>query len=222
MDYFEIRSGWLRLEDSIKDDILASLEHLDVLVESMGVKLPQILDGLSLKDLEGVVHLVVVLLLVHVYQLTNHLQLLLVSRTTTTTLAVRTVLSSWVLIPKYQHLRLWSLLLLLWNYYCLFVEIGLITKRRDHSRGGGREELDVSEWETVLLLVFFILVPRSLRPLSHVISDQSAEGWRIVRSRVTLIQNGVALLLLRCGVACVVNSSHLFPTRSLTFWNGMI
>ena len=60
----------------------------------MGVKLPQILDGLSLKDLEGVVHLVVVLLLVHVYQLTNHLQLLLVSRTTTTTLAVRTVLSS--------------------------------------------------------------------------------------------------------------------------------
>ena len=79
MDYFEIRSGRLRLEDSIKDDILASLEHLDILVESMGVKLPQILDGLSLEDLEGVVHLVVVLLLVHVYQLTNHLQLLLVS-----------------------------------------------------------------------------------------------------------------------------------------------
>ena len=61
-----------------------------------------------------------------------------------------------------------------------------------------------------------------LRPLSHVISNQSAEGWRIVRSRVTLIQNGVALLLLRCSIACVVYSSHLFPTRSLTFWNGMI
>ena len=94
MDYFEIRSGGLRLEDSIKDDILASLEHLDVLVECMGIKLPQILDGLSLEDLEGVVHLVVVLLLVHVYQLTNHLQLLLVSRTAATALAVRAVLSS--------------------------------------------------------------------------------------------------------------------------------
>ncbi len=94
MDYFEIRSGGLRLEDSIKDDILASLEHLDILVESMGVKLPQILDGLSLEDLEGVVHLVIVLLLVHVYQLANHLQLLLVSRTAATALAVRAMLSS--------------------------------------------------------------------------------------------------------------------------------
>ena len=73
MAYFEIKSGGLRLEDSIKDDIFALLEHLDILIEGVWVKLPQILDGLSLKDLKGVMHFVGILLLIHVNQLVNHL-----------------------------------------------------------------------------------------------------------------------------------------------------